>query len=338
MADRNSSQLCKNCLSRPVYVGNGQALDFCGNRCKTEFKNRGTPPVSPSVSRTPSSSVGDICKLAGCQNTVYVGGDGIASQFCSNRHRREAVQNGRADACLMCRKLPKAIIGGKQSDFCSNSCRNRVISQAPIILDVPQTHVTFDNVATQFRDQWRHPTAVPTVLKVWKIYGEKDINDKFARYKLEVERRTSLKGANTRRRWHGTVRTCRLGDEGNNLEFCSNGSCSLCSVIRSSFELTKAGQNTNFGRFGAGIYTSATSSKANDYIKELGGSTCKAMILSQVVMGRTVKLTREDQTLRQPPSGFDSVVGEPGGDLNYDESIVYTNDAIRPLFLVTFQE
>jgi hypothetical protein len=23
----------------------------------------------------------------------------------------------------------------------------------------------------------------------------------------------------------------------------------------------------------------------------------------------------------QPPSGFDSVVGEPGGDLNYDESI-----------------
>lgn len=23
----------------------------------------------------------------------------------------------------------------------------------------------------------------------------------------------------------------------------------------------------------------------------------------------------------QPPNGYDSVVGEPGGDLNYDESI-----------------
>lgn len=58
-----------------------------------------------------------------------------------------------------------------------------ISSPAPIILDVGQTHVTFDNgtdlvtiallitdhvvaVATQFREQWRHPTAVPTIVKV----------------------------------------------------------------------------------------------------------------------------------------------------------------------------
>jgi hypothetical protein len=32
-------------------------------------------------------------------------------------------------------------------------------------------------------------------------------------------------------------------------------------VFQSSFQLAHAGERTNFGRFGAGIYTSATSSK-----------------------------------------------------------------------------
>jgi len=61
------------------------------------------------------------------------------------------------------------------------------------------------------------------------------------------------------------------------------------------------------------------------------------MLLNSVVMGKTVKLRTNDESLTQPPSGFDSVIGEPGGDLNYDESIVYTNDAIRPLYLVIYR-
>ena len=63
------------------------------------------------------------------------------------------------------------------------------------------------------------------------------------------------------------------------------------------------------------------------------------MILSDVVMGKTKKLTVSDPSLTavccgptlrlysrdltsvQPPAGYDSVVGEPGGDLNYDEAV-----------------
>ena len=66
------------------------------------------------------------------------------------------------------------------------------------------------------------------------------------------------------------------------------------------------------------------------------------MLLNDVVMGRVVKLTRTDTSLRQvrchrsceeisfpytespelqPPPGFDAVIGEPGGDLNYDECV-----------------
>ena len=66
----------------------------------------------------------------------------------------------------------------------------------------------------------------------------------------------------------------------------------------------------------------------------------KAMILGEVIMGRTIKLYEDDISLievrlfipvsalfsyygmpLQPPPGYDSVVGEPGDILNYDESI-----------------
>lgn len=65
----------------------------------------------------------------------------------------------------------------------------------------------------------------------------------------------------------------------------------------------------------------------------------KAMLLNDVVMGKVIKLTRTDTSLiqvwyihsvkcflsmppcAQPPHGFDAVIGEPGGDLNYDECV-----------------
>lgn len=71
------------------------------------------------------------------------------------------------------------------------------------------------------------------------------------------------------------------------------------------------------------------------------------MLLNDVVMGKTIKLTTTDENLTevrtasefvemfpglyleptQPPAGYDSVVGEPGGDLNYDEAV----GAYRPV-------
>ena len=63
----------------------------------------------------------------------------------------------------------------------------------------------------------------------------------------------------------GAIRTC--------------ASCQLVLVLKrpfsqGSFELARVGENTNFSRFGAGIYTSATSSKVS--IVYLGGN--KAII------------------------------------------------------------
>jgi len=330
---RSQSQMCKNCNAKPVYIENGRAHDFCGRRCAEQFNKNGRRPSQSRRSLTPDE---DLCTIPECQKSVYVDADGTKSEFCSNRHRAVAVRSGMADACLFCKEMPTVVVGEKLSDFCSKRCSAAALSKAPTILEIPSTNESYQSVQKQFTEQWKHPTQVPAVIKIWRIYGEQSVLDQFFRYQLEVERRTDLPGANTRRRFHGTIRACRLGDTSTDGALCRLSTCNMCSIIRSSFQLALVGKRTNFGRFGAGIYTSATSSKANDYYSG-SASANRAMLLNDVVMGNTIKLTTSNASLTKPPAGYDSVIGEPGGDLNYDESIVYSNDAIRASFLIIYK-
>ena len=61
--------------------------------------------------------------------------------------------------------------------------------------------------------------------------------------------------------WHGTRRKCNIGDKGVTA-FCADLGCSLCCILKSSFDLKFFKTATGWGRFGAGIYTSSTSSKS----------------------------------------------------------------------------
>ena len=133
-----------------------------------------------------------------------------------------------------------------------------------------------------------------------------------------------LTSGNQQRRWHGTTRNCNLGDNGRSAP-CYSPQCSLCSIIRNSFDMTYAKKKTGWGRFGVGIYTSSTSSKlvgyssvimisltlvvyrSNDYSTNLVFSPWKAILLSYVVVGNGKKFTTDQPTLMQPPAGFDSV-------------------------------
>jgi len=95
--------------------------------------------------------------------------------------------------------------------------------------------------------------------------------------------------------------------------------------MRSSFDLSFFAKKTSWGRLGAGIYTSATSSKFVSYLSITLGlpsnGTCrsdsystndctsnwKAMLLNRVVVGRGYKMTVDSPTLTEPPAGYDSV-------------------------------
>ena len=49
-------------------------------------------------------------------------------------------------------------------------------------------------------------------------------------------------------------------------------------------------------------------------------------------------LSKNKPSLKNPPAGFNSVYGQRGDDLNYDEIVIYPKDsaAIMPLFIVVY--
>lgn len=53
---------------------------------------------------------------------------------------------------------------------------------------------------------------------------------------------------NENRRWHGTRRECSLGDKGNTA-FCGSSTCSLCCIVKTSFDLSLWGKKTGWGRY-----------------------------------------------------------------------------------------
>ena len=85
-------------------------------------------------------------------------------------------------------------------------------------------------------------------------------------------------------------------------------------------------------------------------------SHLRVMLVNRVVVGKPCKLRLNSTSLTEPPCGHHSVrlsskfrfdllmrrtsqiVGEPGRDLNYPETVVYHNDAIRPAFLVVYRD
>uniref|UniRef100_A0A8H8CFW5 PARP catalytic domain-containing protein n=1 Tax=Psilocybe cubensis TaxID=181762 RepID=A0A8H8CFW5_PSICU len=159
---------------------------------------------------------------------------------------------------------------------------------------------------------------MPTVKKIYKIIEDKNFLLPYDRYKKTI--------GNEVFRYHGTTKKCTLGDAGNT-KLCANTTCSLCCILRTSFKTSLANPS---GAFGAGVYSSSASNKAFSYTSNGTG----AILLSKVVLGNVRTVNQWNEVMSCPP-GFNSVVFDrQNGTLN--ETIVYTDDAIRPVFLLIF--
>jgi len=60
-------------------------------------------------------------------------------------------------------------------------------------------------------------------------------------------------------------------------------------------------------------------------------------LLNNVLAGSVYGMVHSAPHLTKPPEGYDSVYGIPGKDLNYDELVVYDDDAIRPTYIVMYE-
>ena len=197
------------------------------------------------------------------------------------------------------------------------------------------------DIVQQFLEKWRKPGNRPRVEHVYDVVPPPHVRERFDRYATCV--------GNIRRRFHGTSSTCTFGTS-LSASPCAEISCSLCNILASGFSLAKAGTGPNRAllnlRYGPGIYFSATSGKSNDYAngsernRSFGGpSTTRAfrvMIVASVAAGKAFITQEGALKMDSIPDGYHSVVGEPGKALNYDELVVYAEDAAVPESLIVY--
>ena len=170
---------------------------------------------------------------------------------------------------------------------------------------------------------------------------------------------------NVQNRWHGTGIKCTLGLKGQT-SICTDKTCATCNIIRSGFDISYC---RTPGRYGIGLYASATSSKAHQYAagmsKDIGGREVQtqpklmkkahnALIVCSVAVGNGYKeasatwggpngeYNPENCSNYKPNSlgtDYDSVLAETGasGGVNFDEVAVYQNEAIIPRYLVAYR-
>eukprot|EP00903_Cladosiphon_okamuranus_P012319 g11551.t1 len=107
------------------------------------------------------------------------------------------------------------------------------------------------------------------------------------------------------------------------------------------FKLVGTAQKS-YARYGRGLYFSSVSGKSNDYAggseQSRGGVRYRTMFLCNVAVGKA-KVTEavdlpDDQC---PGQGFDSVVGNKGANLNYDETVVYDETAAIPSYMIVYR-
>jgi len=260
-------------------------------------------------------------------------------QVCHQRPRfKETDSQGQVIVHPFCGKAcASKSAGGKAPLPPANGVHQIVSTQ---LITIAKNDPKFADVAHQFDISWRHPSKLkPTIVNIYQVVFTKTLADRYKSYRDAVERRGNfqsqgMSSGNQCRRWHGTARACTLGDDPKNVKLCGQATCALCSILRTSYKLSFVGTSNMFGR---GIYASSTSSKSDDYSTNKVSSPNKVIILNKVVVGKGYKLLRGSTGLTGPPAGYDSVLGETGKSLNYDEVIVYSEDAIRPAYVVVYR-
>ncbi|KAH8112675.1 ADP-ribosylation [Phellopilus nigrolimitatus] len=223
-------------------------------------------------------------------------------------------------------------------------CSRQAGEQIRLELLEPDT-VEYLQVKILLKSGWNHKKKrKPRLIRVFKIMRPSRSYATYFTYQQKIHIQSLLltngsqSNADESLLFHGTSRACLLGEEDNQDTICSSSRCSLCKIIQSSFDVKRCGSNHKFSRFGRAIYTTACSSKADDYCKPTHPDAKKRfLLLNRVLVGREFRTKENSTHLLQAPSGYHSVTGEPGGHLNYEETVVYNNDAIRPAYLVIYE-
>ncbi|EGN95183.1 hypothetical protein SERLA73DRAFT_162720 [Serpula lacrymans var. lacrymans S7.3] len=76
-------------------------------------------PPKPATKRNAPGT----CVIPGCGKPSFVDNSGATSDYCSIKHREEAVTSGVVLACIMCKRFPQS----DANHFCSKACRDQAL-------------------------------------------------------------------------------------------------------------------------------------------------------------------------------------------------------------------
>jgi len=238
--------------------------------------------------------------------------------------------------CVRCKTHPTTLF-----NFCGQHCHERAVEKAPIIFQLDDHDPKFEEIRHRFDVSWKDTDKPkPTVKLIWKIVMNKQLMDSFFNYRKNVESTRNFTAqrmapGNECRKWYGLRRDCALGDDPSKYILCSSSQCAVCHIMKNSFK-KEILWTKRPGQYGQGIYSSALSSRADDFTSNGTMSSNKALMLATVIVGKGLKCTTDRRSYTTAPRGYDSVLSETGTSLAFDEVVVYDNDAMRPVWLVIY--
>ncbi|KAG7089294.1 hypothetical protein E1B28_010992 [Marasmius oreades] len=220
--------------------------------------------------------------------------------------------------------------------------RRHTPKESTRLIPLKTSNPKYQEIRALFLKGWKHPEKDrPIIQGIYLIVYPSERLEPYRKYRSHVERlnlRSGFdKGSNEQLLFHGTTRLCALGDSNRSIVPCSLSTCSLCCIISKLYDVRKCGSKHKFRRFGTGLYTTSCSSKADDYFHAGGkDSKYRTLLVNRVVVGKPCIRRYNATNLTEPPPGHQSIIGVPGADLNYEETVVYDNNAIHPAFMIAY--
>ena len=184
-----------------------------------------------------------------------------------------------------------------------------------------------------FKSKWVKYLPVPEPKAIFAVSNSK-IWESFQEYVKDLKEKDS--DATTDYFFHGTTLQCNLLQLN---ETCDDLNCGICGIVARGFDKSLIGKNIpRFKRYGEAFYLAPNSSKCHDYTQGKDDIGMRAQLLCLVACGTKFETTKDHTRLMKAPEKCDSVYGNSGGTLNYEEVAIYESRAILPEFVIVYSK
>jgi len=203
----------------------------------------------------------------------------------------------------------------------------------------------YRQVDERFKVRWVNPEKrIPSVRAIYRVVFESGRaqyhSQQYTRYLKRLRSQQPDNQIVEEKLFHGQTRACNIGDDNGEAPIttpCSSPQCAVCRILQCDFTGGAAKKN---GYFGRGIYTTTASNKADHFSRNINPSSpYRLVFMSKVAVGKPKLLGSKDESLNQPPSGYDSVKAltmDCGGVVKYSERVVYQDEAMCPYVAIVY--